>query len=142
MSTEIQEPRTNTESVGLVGASLAPRTIVTAVGISIGGLLVHNLTEFPLSILFGPETLVPVAITILLGVAMLLWPGRPVYVATAGWALVVIVGGGVSVLPLSILPFVPEQTVGHYLVHGGYALAQLPLLWTAWRGFRTDQSRN
>lgn len=90
---------------------------MTAVGISIGGLLVHNLTEFPLSILLGPGTLVPVAITILLGVAMLRWPGRYVYVATTGWALVVIVGGGGSVLPLSALPFVPEQTVGHYLVH-------------------------
>lgn len=114
---------------------------MAAVGISIGGLLVHNLTEFPVSILLGSETLVPAVITILLGVVMLRWPGRPVYVAAAGRALVVIVGGGGSVLPLSILPFVPEQTVSHYLVHGVYALAQFPLLWTPWRGFRANHPR-
>lgn len=110
----------------------------SCVGTSIGGHLVHNLTEFPLSILPGPETLVPVAVTILLGVAMLRRPLRPIFVATAGWALVVIVFGGGSVLPLS-LPVVPERTVGHYLVHGVYALAQLPLLLVALQSVRRSR---
>lgn len=114
-------------------------TVAAAVGTSIGGLLVHNLAEFPLSILLGPETLAPAGATLLLGVAMLWLPVRPVFVATAGWALVVVVVGGGSVLPLSVLPFVPEQTVGHYLAHGVYALAQLPLLLVALRGLRRSR---
>lgn len=118
------------------GHGVDPRYVVGAVAASLGGLLVHNLAEFPPSILLGPETLVPVAVTIFLGLAMLRRPGRLTFVATAVWAgLVVVVGGG-SVLPLSILPFVPEQTVGHYLAHVVYALSQVPLLWVAGRRVR------
>jgi hypothetical protein len=39
-----------------------------------------------------------------------------------------LVGGWISVLPLSWLPFVPEQTAAHYAVHIVYAVAQLPLI--------------
>lgn len=112
--------------------------IVLAVGASIGGLLVHNLAEFPLSILFAPETLVPVGITIFVGAALLRRPGRIVFLTTATWAVIVIVLGGGSVLPLDVFPFVPEQTVSHYAAHVIYAFAQLPLLWVAWRGLRAD----
>lgn len=134
--------RTSIQASDSAGAAATPvdsRVVLAAVGASIGGLLVHNLTEFPRSILLGPETLVPVAVTILLGVTLLRRPVRPLFVATAGCALVVIVVGGGSVLPLSLLPFVPEQTVGHYLVHGVYALAQLPLLLVAVRGYRRSR---
>ena len=47
------------------------------------------------------------------------------------WVLGILhgLGGGVlSVLPLSIWPFVPEQTVSHYVVHGVDFIAQIPLL--------------
>lgn len=117
------------------------RHVVIAVGTSIGGLLVHNLAEFPPSILLAPETLLPVGITVLVGVALLRRPGRSVFLTTAAWAAIVIVLGGGSVLPLDVLPFVPEQTVGHYAAHVVYALAQLPLLWVAWRGLAAG-SRN
>lgn len=116
--------------------------VVVAVGASIGGLLVHNLLEFLPSILLAPETLVPVAITTLLGLAMLRWPGPGVSAAIAGWAVIIVVVGGASVLPLPIWPFTPEQTVVHYTAHLIYALAQLPLLWVAWRGFRAGRRTN
>lgn len=116
--------------------------IVVAVGTSISGLLVHNLIEFPPSILLASETWIPVAVTILLGLAMLQWPSPGVFAAMAGWAVIIIVIGGASVLPLPIWPFAPEQTVIHYTAHLIYALAQLPLLWVAWRGFRTERRTN
>ena len=131
-----------------VGTSVSRRNVVFAVGASIGGLLVHNLEEFGPSILLWPETWVPAAITVLLGVAMCRLPGTGgypdtgVFVATMGWAAVVIVVGGASVLPLSIWPFTPEQTVSHYTAHVVYALAQLPLLWVGWRGFRFTRRSN
>lgn len=113
-----------------------PRWVVVAVGASLAGLIVHNLAEFPPAILVAPETLVPAAITILLGIGLLLWPGRGVYLATAVWAAIVLVVGGGSVLPLGVWPFVPEQTAGHYAAHVVYAIGQLPLLWLAGRGLR------
>jgi hypothetical protein len=131
---------TGVDAPTTVSASILPRHVVFAVAASISGLLVHNIEEFGLSILLGPETWVPVAITVLLGVALLKRPGTGVFVATIGWAVIVIVVGGASVLPLWIWPFTPEQTVSHYVAHLVYALAQLPLLWVGWRGFRTTRS--
>lgn len=128
--------------VGPNDAPVAKGHIVVAVGASIGGLLVHNLVEFPPSILLASETWVPVVVTILLGLAMLQWPSPGVFAAMAGWVVIIIVIGGASVLPLPIWPFTPEQTVIHYTAHLIYALAQLPLLWVAWRGFRADRRTN
>jgi len=39
-----------------------------------------------------------------------------------------LVGGALSVLPLPVLPFEPEQTLRHYSFHLLYAAAQIPLL--------------
>ena len=39
------------------------------------------------------------------------------------------IGGGLlSVLPLPLLPFQPEQSLYHYTFHGLYLASQLPLL--------------
>jgi len=135
-------PMTNTDAAGAVSVSINPMLVVVAIGASIGGLLVHNLEEFGLSILLGPETWVPAAITLLLGVALLKRPNTGVYVAALGWAVVVIVIGGASVLPLPIWPFTPEQTLSHYTGHVVYALAQLPLLWVGWRGIQATRPSN
>ncbi len=49
--------------------------------------------------------------------------------ATLGfWTGLNLVGGALTVLPLPLLPFVPEQTVEHYAAHAIYAIAQVPLL--------------
>lgn len=120
---------------------LGPRGIVAATTVSMAGHVVHNLTEFPPSILLAPETLGPVAVTGLLGVALLRRPPRIAYLTAGAWATVVLMVGGASVLPLSILPFEPEQTFGYYGAHVVYALAQLPLLWIAWRGARGEGDR-
>lgn len=121
---------------GADDSPIGPRHVVLATGASIGGLLVHNLAEFPPTILLAPETVVPVGITVLVGVILLRRPGRGASLTAAAWAVITIVLGGGSVLPLDALPFVPEQTVGHYAAHVVYALAQLPLLWIARRGVR------
>ena len=130
---------TDVDAARSVSVSIPTRHVVLAVGASIGGLLVHNLEEFGPSILLGPETWVPAAITVLLGVILLRRPSSGVFVAAAVWAVLVIVFGGASVLPLPIWPFTPEQTVSHYTAHLIYALAQLPLLWVGWRGFQSTR---
>lgn len=108
--------------------------IYAALAASGAGHLVHNLAEFPIAILWGLETLFPLAVTLLIGLGLVFRPGRATYGVTVGWAIVVLVFGGGSVLPFDFLPFVPEQTLSHYLAHLVYALSQLPLLWVGYRG--------
>jgi hypothetical protein len=94
------------------------------------GEYVHNRFELPQLTLFSPENLLTLLIAALL---FLLWLNFPNRLAPAvlllAWGLLHLVGGGVlSVLPLRALPFLPEQSLSHYLVHLLYGLAQLPLV--------------
>lgn len=123
-----------------VDRQVGQRTVLVAAVVSIAGHVVHNLEEFPLAVLVGWETLVPVGVTVLLVAWLLGRPGRSASLATAGWALLVIVVGGGSVLPLPIWPFVPAQTVSHYAAHVVYALTQVPLLWVAVRSLQRRES--
>ena len=107
------------------------RELSIPVGALIGwaGLFVHNLADLPGQSFFSPESSIPLLVTALL-VSGWFTPAR--YLATVAllcWGLLNLLGGGVlSVLPLPFLPFSPEQTASHYLFHGLYALAQVPLV--------------
>jgi hypothetical protein len=92
-------------------------------------MFVHNLAELPGQGFLSPESVIPLLATALL-VAGWFTPARySVTMALLFWGLLHFLGGGVlSVLPLPFLPFAPEQTPSHYLLHGVYALAQLPLV--------------
>ena len=104
--------------------------LALAVGVATLGLVVHNLVSLPLSPL-APETVGPV----LVYAALLIWSVRsrlaaPSRLSLLAWTLLNLAGGGIlTVLPLPFLPFVPEQSLSHYLAHAIYSLAQLPLLW-------------
>ena len=117
------------------------RDALPAVGVSGTGHVIHNLADFPVTILLGWETLVPLTVTVLLGVALVYRPGRSAFGAAAIWALVVIIGGGMTVIPFGFLPFVPDQSISHYVVHVLYIVTQLPLLWVGIQGFRHARSR-
>lgn len=118
-------------------ATVPGRTVVlAALIVSAAGHVIHNLAEFPPGILLGLETLVPLGVTVLLGAGLIYRPGRGPYAAATGWALIVVVFGGGSVLPFGFLPFVPDQSPAHYLAHLVYALTQLPLLWVGYQGNR------
>lgn len=116
--------------------------VVTILFVSAAGHVIHNLVEFPASILLGWETTLPVAITALLGVVWYTWRERAAYALVAGWAAIVLVFGGGSVLPLGVLPFVPEQSVSHYVAHLVYTGTQLPLLWVGIREFRSSKNES
>jgi hypothetical protein len=103
--------------------------LVLASAIAAAGMVAHNVFEFGPAFLLDPQTLIPLAIFGLF--ALLAW-ARPanavVHVALLAWALLNLVGGGIlSVLPLGLFPFQPEQSLGHYATHVIYGVAQLPL---------------
>ena len=76
------------------------------------------------------ETVIPLAIFGLF--ALLAW-ARPanaiVHVLLLAWAVLNLVGGGIlSVLPVGLFPFQPEQSLRHYTIHVIYGVAQIPLV--------------
>ena len=113
-----------------------PRSIGTpaAIVLAWAGMAIHDALELPDLVPASPEFLVPTAIYAMAGVAFLLTGTRSSAIVLGAWAALNLVGGGIlSVLPLPILPFVPEQSVGHYLAHAFYAVAQVPLVVITWR---------
>jgi hypothetical protein len=109
--------------------------VVLASVIAAAGMMAHNVFEFGPAFLLNLQTLIPLAIYGLF--ALLAW-ARPadavVYILLLGWAVLNLVGGGIlSVLPLGLFPFRPEQSLGHYAIHVVYAVAQLPLVVVAAR---------
>lgn len=103
--------------------------LIVAVALSWLGFFIHNIADLSGQTILSPESLFPTLIYLAL---LVLWftPARRV----AGWLLLVwvglqLIGGAVlSVLPLPILPFSPEQSFQHYAFHGLYGLLQLPLI--------------
>ncbi|WP_341994975.1 hypothetical protein MRBLWH7_002520 [Microbacterium sp. LWH7-1.2] len=95
-------------------------------------MLLHNQWELPLTPV-SIENTGPLAFDLALLLACWRWPSsRLAWSVVLGWGLVnMLVGGIITVLPLPVLPFVPEQTIDHYLVHVVYTAGQLPLILVA-----------
>jgi len=111
--------------------------MASALALSALSMLAHNLYELPLSP-FDLENAGPMAVAAILGVAYAVRPrSKAVAAAALGWGVLnLVIGGIVSVLPLAILPFVPEQSLTHYGAHVVYALGQIPLLVLGYRAVR------
>lgn len=106
--------------------------MAVAMAISWGSMVAHNLYELPLSILDLQNT-GPLVVAAGLAITYGVWPtSRAAALSILTWAaLNLFVGSVVTVLPLPILPFAPEQSVTHYLAHVVYGLGQVPLLWVS-----------
>lgn len=103
--------------------------MAVAFGISWVTMVGHNLFELPLTPV-DIENSGPLVLDLVLLVAYWRLPSsRGVQGAILCWALLtLVIGGVVSVLPLAVLPFQPEQSTSHYLAHVVYALGQVPLV--------------
>ncbi len=111
--------------------------MAAALTVSAGSMLAHNLYELPGSPT-DLENSGPILFAAILGLAYALRPdSKAVASAALGWGVLnLVIGGMVSVLPLPILPFVPEQSISHYAAHVVYALGQVPLVVLAYRAVR------
>ncbi|HYO18186.1 MAG TPA: hypothetical protein VES02_05915 [Dermatophilaceae bacterium] len=108
-------------------------SVVAATVIAWLGLLVHNVAELPDQTLLSPETLWPSLVSAALLVLYAAGPVGLAGIGLVGWALLNLVGGTLSVLPLPVLPFEPEQTLRHYSFHLLYAATQVPVLVVSYR---------
>ena len=115
--------------------------MAAALTLSTLSMLVHNLYELPLSPI-DLENSGPIAFAALLGIAYAFWPdSKGVAAAALGWGVLnLVIGGIVTVLPLPILPFAPEQSVTHYGAHVVYTLGQIPLVVLGYRAVRATAS--
>jgi hypothetical protein len=113
-----------------------------ALTLSAGSMLAHNLYELPLSPI-DLENSGPILFAAILALAYASKPdSKAVAAAALGWGVLnLVIGGIVSVLPLPILPFVPEQSVAHYGAHVVYALGQIPLVVLGYRAVRAPTVR-
>jgi hypothetical protein len=107
--------------------------IIASVGASLLGLVIHNTLEFgAVSLLDFASGFIPMLI--IEGALLILgWrfpqTRRAVSAILLALALLHLIGGAiVSVLPLTFLPFEPEQSLAHYISHIIYGLLQLPLI--------------
>ena len=124
-----------------LGASVQAMT--GAIAASWLGEVVHNALSLPATVLLGPETLGPGAVSVLLAAAYARRPrSRIVQAVLLAWSLLnLVVGGVLSVLPIELFPFVPDQSVRHYAAHALYALTQVPLVWCSIRALRAGRKR-
>ena len=115
--------------------------MAAALAVSALSMLAHNLYELPLSPI-DLENAGPIAFAAILGLAYAMRPdSRVVAAAALGWGVLnLVIGGIVTVLPLAILPFAPEQSVTHYAAHVVYALGQVPLVVVSYRALRRAAS--
>jgi hypothetical protein len=111
--------------------------LIVAVIVSALGLAFHTVREFGWPALLNPASgMIPVlSVQVALLVAWLrAGRQRTLTKALLATGLIELVGGAIiSVLPLPILPYVPDQSVQHYISHLGYGIAQLPLIWVTSR---------
>jgi hypothetical protein len=112
-------------------ARIEPMTTAVLVALSWLGMVIHNRAEFPGMSFIRPEYVFPTLVSIGL---YLLWylrreEERIWSWCLLGWATIhLVIGAWLSVMPLPIWPFVPEQSVGHYLSHVIYGALQIPLM--------------
>jgi hypothetical protein len=64
------------------------------------------------------------------------WPSNLLFV----WGAISLAGAVITVLPLPILPFRPEQSLRHYGVHIIYAVTQLPILRLIWMNVHSERT--
>jgi hypothetical protein len=104
--------------------------IILTVALAWAGLLTHELYRVPSALGLTLDGSLPL---LAIAAALLVWwlraaNKRGPTLALLIYGLINAIGGFLSVLPLPFLPFVPDQTLDHYLVHVWYALCQVPLI--------------
>ena len=107
----------------------APRVVVLiSVLLSWLASTIHDLVELPGLVPADPQYTIPTAILIVLTASWLIRPNRLTQGLLLAWLLLGLAGTVLTVLPVNVLEFLREQSVGHYVLHIGNALVVLPAI--------------
>ena len=105
------------------------RLVAALTVVSWFGMIAHDRISLPELSLWAPEVVLPTLVSVALFAVWWAWPGRLPFGLLLGWTVLhFALGGLLSVLPWPFLPFMPEQTLQHYVAHAVYAAGQVPLL--------------
>ena len=122
--------QTENTQTGLSASSVQPRWVAAILMVSWLGLWAHELLRAPAQRGFTPDGSLPMLlVAVIIFVAWWRFPQQ--FLPLAGiWIVCALqlVGACLSIVPLPIWPFVPEQVLSHYVAHGIYFVAQIPLL--------------
>jgi hypothetical protein len=101
----------------------------------------HDAREFAGTYGLTPDSIGEGAILLCLLTITWRYPRRGIWrLALLAYVAVTTVGEALSIVPLPIWPWVPEQSSSHYATHALVAAAHLPLLVLAVGGVRTRAS--
>lgn len=105
-------------------------TAWVVVGAIIGwiGLFIHNVADLPGQTILSAESLIPLLISCALVVLWFTPLRRGAAWTLLAWGVLNLAGAVVTVLPLEVLPFEPDQSITHYAFHLVYGLTQLPVI--------------
>jgi hypothetical protein len=103
------------------------------------GLFLHNVADLPGQTILSPESFGPLIFSATLFAIWFWWRRIGSWLLLA-WAALNVLGAILTVLPLSFLPFEPEQSLAHYLFHVLYGAAQIPFLIAAVASLRATGS--
>ena len=118
--------------------------VLATSALAAGGMVAHNILELGLAFVVDPQTLIPLAIFAVLAIlAARGTAGRATWLALFAWSALNLVAGGIlSVLPIGLFPFQPDQSLEHYGVHALYTLTGVPLVLVAWSGSQASRTRS
>lgn len=103
------------------------RLVAALTALSWLGLFAHNSIELSL---INPASAIMAIVAVIFFVGWWRLGFKRVGAALlVFWGIGHLIGGAIiTVMPFNFLPFVPPQTLTHYLTHVLYGLAQLPLI--------------
>jgi hypothetical protein len=122
--------QTENTQTGVRASFVQPWWVAAALIVSWLGLWVHELLRAPAQRGFTPDGSLPMLLVAIM-VFLAWWRFPQQYLPLAGiWIVCALhlLAASLSILPLPIWPFVPEQTLPHFVAHGIYFVAQIPLL--------------
>lgn len=124
---------------GIISDARFMKWIVVSV-ISLIGMAIHQIFEFPDDFRMNVTLIVIMSIILGLIVYQVRKSGKGYFILLL-FGLIHLIGGGLTVFPLGFLPFVPDQSIGHYISHLIYALTQIPLIYLSIINLATDDAK-
>ena len=117
-------------------------SVATALALAWLGILYHDLAEFGRPAMEGSILFLVFAVLLLLFWWQLPQRRGLVAVLMLIYGLIGLLGAVTSVLPLGFWPWVPEQSLSHYVSHAVWIFMVSPIIWVSITYLRSKRSES